>query len=64
MRRQIITDNDEQIEIYDDGERYALIYKRLNRRETIILNPKEAEMVAKFILNQPTTFKIQAKRRQ
>ena len=59
MRRQLITDNDERIEIYDDGERYALIYKRLNRKETIILNPREANSVAKFILSQPTTFKLQ-----
>ena len=49
MRKQIITDTDERIEIYDDGERYALTYKRLNRKDTIILNPREAKEISEFI---------------
>lgn len=69
MKRQVITDNSvEKLEIVKEDELYGLVhidknmYPDWRKEKTIVLNPKEAEIVADFILSQPTTFKLQKER--
>ena len=65
MRRQIITDNTvEKLEIVKEDELYGLVHLNKNmypewrKEKTIVLNSREAQEVAEFIFNQPTTFKF------
>ena len=60
----ITNDSDEALKITSDGVRYALthyakgMYPEWRSITTTVLNPREAEEIAKFILSQPTTFKL------
>lgn len=65
MEELIITDNQAyELKIKFDGERYGLVHfdkdmlPQWRSITTTVLNPREAQVAAKFILSQPTSFKL------